>query len=67
MMTELKEQRTATINQFERLYNMMEKQFAELSKRSQDESEILKTMVNKIAQVDEKTGRIIQLQKVSGE
>lgn len=66
MMTELKEQRVATIKQFEKLYDMMEKQFTELAKRNHDESEILKTMVNKIAQVDEKTGRIIQLQKGVG-
>ena len=67
MMAELKEQRLAMVEQFTKLYTLMDKQFTEVAKRNEAESKILQAMVNKIAQVDEKTGRIIQLQKVSGE
>lgn len=67
MMAELKEQRLAMVEQFTKLYNLMDKQFTEVARRNEAESKILQAMVNKIAQVDEKTGRIIQLQKVSGE
>lgn len=66
MMAELKEQRLAMVEQFTKLYTLMDKQFTEVAKRNEAESKILQAMVNKIAQVDEKTGRIIQLQKVSG-
>lgn len=67
MMAELKEQRLAMVEQFTKLYTLMDKQFTEIAKRNDAESKILQAMVNKIAQVDEKTGRIIQLQKVSGD
>ena len=67
MMAELKEQRLAMVEQFTKLYTLMDKQFTEVAKRNEAESKILQAMVNKIAQVDEKTGRIIQLQKVSGD
>lgn len=67
MLAELKEQRLAMVEQFTKLYTLMDKQFTEVAKRNEAESKILQAMVNKIAQVDEKTGRIIQLQKVSGE
>ena len=64
---EMKEQRLAMVEQFTKLYTLMDKQFTEVAKRNEAESKILQAMVNKIAQVDEKTGRIIQLQKVSGD
>ena len=67
MMAELKEQRLAMVEQFTKLYTLMDKQFTEIAKRNDAESKILQAMVNKIAQVDEKTGRIIHLQKVSGD
>ena len=67
MMAELKEQRLAMVEQFTKLYTLMDKQFTEVAKRNEAESKILQAMVNKIAQADEKTGRIIQLQKVSGD